>query len=259
MKNFDVKNLMKRISINLRFDLIKSFLKKANENILFIQSDFEWIDVEGEELQTTITELLKLQDVSIDKRTHKVIGEKLAHYFHEHLQAQESATNKLRDRSGALKKQIIRFDSQLKHKEEMGETLLEVDFNQLQIENRQYLDKIDEKNIELVLLKRQVAKVTQTLNRYKDELNSSIADLSAIEQRIVKQDALQQYADKEVVTVSKEQTFAARTNHRLVHQIENYQVPEILEYVRRKSLLSNLQRDCQVWQRKVELASVRMH
>ena len=42
---------------------------------------------------------------------------------------------------------------QIKQKEEMGEVLHEVDFNQLKIENQQYLEKIDEKNQELLRLK----------------------------------------------------------------------------------------------------------
>ncbi|CAF3454545.1 unnamed protein product [Rotaria socialis] len=220
------------------------------------ESDIEWIDVELEDFQLAITELLKLKESSIDKRTRKVIGEKMSRYFHEHLQARESTTNKLRDRSGGLRKQIVRLDSQLKQKEEMGETLHEVDFNQLKIENKQYLDKIDEKNVELVLLKRQVAKVTQLLNHYKDNLHTSTVDLIDIEKRINKQDHLHEYAEKEIVAVNNEQYHVAKTHNNLVSQIENYQVPEILDYVRKKSLLSNLQRDCQVWQRKVELVSM---
>ena len=52
-------------------------------------------------------------------------------------------------------------------KEEMGEVLHEVDFNQLKIENQQYLEKIDEKNQDLLRLKLMTTNVQQILNTYK--------------------------------------------------------------------------------------------
>lgn len=49
----------------------------------------------------------------------------------------------------------------------MGEVLHEVDFNQLKIENQQYLEKIDEKNQDLLRLKLMDGNVQQILNTYK--------------------------------------------------------------------------------------------
>ncbi|CAF3682630.1 unnamed protein product [Rotaria sp. Silwood1] len=221
------------------------------------ESDVEWIDIEISDFELSIAEFLKTKNLSIDKRTHKVLGEKIDRYFHDHLQARESLINKLRDRSSGFKRQIVRLDAQLKEKEEMGETLTEVDFNQLKMENKQYLDKIDEKNIELVLLKQKVAKITKLLNYYKANLNTSTIDLIDIQQRINKQDTLYEFTQQEINKANYEKSRASKKNHNLSYQIENYQAPEILDYVKRKSLLCNLQRDCQVWKRKVELVSVR--
>ena len=49
----------------------------------------------------------------------------------------------------------------------MGEVLHEVDFNQLKIENQQYLEKIDEKNQDLLRLKLMAGNVQQILNMHK--------------------------------------------------------------------------------------------
>jgi DNA repair exonuclease SbcCD ATPase subunit len=203
-----------------------------------------------------ITDFLKTKESSVDKRTHKLIGEKIDRYFNERIKARESLINKLRDRSSGLKRQIARLETQLRQKEEMGETLHEVDFNQLKIENKQYLDKIDEKNIELILLKRQVGKATQTLNRNKDDLQKQLKELVDIEQRIDKQSSLYDHAEQEMVNASYEQLRAAKLHNHLAEQTENYQVPEVLDYVKKKALLYNLERDCEVWERKVEIASV---
>lgn len=150
----------------------------------------------------------------------------------------------------------MRLTEQLRQSEETGDTLQEIDFNQLKIENQQYLDKIDEKNLELVLLKRQVVKFTQIHNHYKNELQIATQDFMDIQRRTEKQQLLLEYAEREIAAVGQEQGRAAKKRSRLVEQTENYRVPEILDYVRKKALLFNLQRECAVWQRKVELVSV---
>lgn len=51
----------------------------------------------------------------------------------------------------------------------MGEVLHEVDFEQLKIENTQFLEIIDGKNRELVRLKSTAGRITQKLNALKVE------------------------------------------------------------------------------------------
>ena len=58
-----------------------------------------------------------------------------------------------------------KLEMQIKQKEEMGEVLHEVDFNQLKIENQQYLEKIDEKNQELLRLKLMAGNTLQVTRR----------------------------------------------------------------------------------------------
>lgn len=48
--------------------------------------------------------------------------------------------------------------SSLKQKEETGDTLLEVDFQQLRIENQQFLERIDNKNQDLLYVKLKAGK-----------------------------------------------------------------------------------------------------
>ena len=49
----------------------------------------------------------------------------------------------------------------------MGEVLHAIDFDQLQIENKQYLAKIEERNAELLKLKMTAGNTVQILNYYK--------------------------------------------------------------------------------------------
>ena len=48
-------------------------------------------------------------------------------------------TEKTRLKNAALRIQIGKLANQLKQKEEMGEALHSIDFDQLQIENKQYM------------------------------------------------------------------------------------------------------------------------
>lgn len=46
----------------------------------------------------------------------------------------------------------------------MDEVLREIDFEQLKIENNQFLETIDAKNREVIRLKLEAGRITQTLN-----------------------------------------------------------------------------------------------
>lgn len=80
---------------------------------------------------------------------------------------QDTLIDKLRLKNSTLKQQKSKLKMQLKQKEEMGEVLHEVDFQQLKIENTQYLEKIEEKNQELMRLKLMAGRTLQVLNAYK--------------------------------------------------------------------------------------------
>ena len=60
-----------------------------------------------------------------------------------------------------------KLQAQLKQKEEAGEVRHEVDFEQLKIENKQYNEKFEEKNQELLKLKLSAGNTLQVLNTYK--------------------------------------------------------------------------------------------
>ena len=80
---------------------------------------------------------------------------------------QDAIIEKIRLKNVTLKVQKNKLHLQLKQKEEMGEVLHAIDFDQLQIENKQYLLRIEERNTELLKLKMTSGNTVQTLNQYK--------------------------------------------------------------------------------------------
>ena len=86
-------------------------------------------------------------------RTGKTVAEKAVRYMEEKLRAKGAMAEKLRLKNMTLKSQIQKMEGQLQQKEDMGEVLHVIDFDQLKIENQQYLEKIEERNNELLRLK----------------------------------------------------------------------------------------------------------
>eukprot|EP00118_Oscarella_pearsei_P005625 m.25896 g.25896 ORF g.25896 m.25896 type:complete len:321 (+) comp29006_c0_seq1:527-1489(+) len=104
---------------------------------------------------------------ALNQRTGQVTAERVARYIEDKLRSRDALIEKLRLKNSTLKVQKKKLQLQLKQKEEMGEVLHEVDFRQLQIENKQYQSKIEERNQELLRLKLKAGNTQQVLNAYK--------------------------------------------------------------------------------------------
>ena len=64
-----------------------------------------------------------------------------------------------------------KHEHQLRQREDMGEVLAPIDFDQLKIENQQFLERIEQKNKELVKLKLMTGNTVQTMNKLTEQLN----------------------------------------------------------------------------------------
>jgi len=103
-------------------------------------------------------------------RTGKYDAEKLMKYMDDKFKSKEALIDKLQLKNVSLKTQILKADTQIKHKEEMGDDLKFIDFHQLQIENKKHVKDIDERNKRLLGLKLNSGKTVQTLNVLKKKL-----------------------------------------------------------------------------------------
>ena len=103
-------------------------------------------------------------------RTGKYDAEKLMKYMDDKFKSKELLIDKLQLKNVSLKTQIMKAETQIKHKEEMGDDLKFIDFHQLQIENKKHVKDIDERNKKLLALKLNAGKTVQTLNGLKKKL-----------------------------------------------------------------------------------------
>lgn len=86
-------------------------------------------------------------------RTGKTMAEKLTRYMEDKLRQRDTLVEKLRLKNATMKAQLHKVDTQLRQKDEMGDVLHYIDFHQLQIENKQFIASIEERNGELLRLK----------------------------------------------------------------------------------------------------------
>lgn len=86
---------------------------------------------------------------------------------------QENYIGKLRMKSQALWQQNKRAAMLLKQKEEIGDVLTEIDFQQLQIENSDRIEQIEERNKDFFRLKTNGTITVHVLNHYKVNKNNA--------------------------------------------------------------------------------------
>jgi hypothetical protein len=163
---------------------------------------------------------------------------------------------KTRLKNNALKTHMSKLQTQLLQKEEMGEVLHAIDFDQLQIENKQYLIKIEERNAELLKLKQTAGSTTLTLNAYKKKLSVLTEECSKLLREIrSRQDLLQRLTD-EHQSVERERMKALKQNQLLNNQIAQYSVPAVMDYVMVKASQHDLESQVKGLQRKIEITSL---
>lgn len=99
------------------------------------------------------------------------MAERVLKYFEDHLRVKDAVIDKLRLKNAGLRTAHAKAEAALRTKEEVGDVLHYIDFHQLQIENKQFLAKIEEKTAELTRLKLTTGRTVQALNVLKSRLS----------------------------------------------------------------------------------------
>ncbi|KAJ3333626.1 hypothetical protein HDU93_008438 [Gonapodya sp. JEL0774] len=204
------------------------------------------LKAEMEELEVRQMEYKKLtyefqRDVvvgGVNERTGKVIAEKVVRDYEDRLRAQDTLVTKLRLKSSTLRTTLHKLRTQLHQKEEMGEVLHAIDFDQLQIENRQYVAKIEERNAEVVALKVVAGRGVGILNHYKQSLASLTTTCARLRADITSRTELLSKLRAEHAAVKDELERQNRVRQELEDMGKGCKVPEVIEYVDLKVLYS---------------------
>mmetsp|Transcript_10190 Transcript_10190/g.25401 ORF Transcript_10190/g.25401 Transcript_10190/m.25401 type:complete len:383 (-) Transcript_10190:297-1445(-) len=233
-------------------------LKKAGDkDIDDIRTLMEEVDMRIAECKKDTYEFKR--DIIIgaeNPRTGKILAEKMIRFMEEKLRQKDTVIEKLRLKNSTTKAQIAKMEQQLAHKEEMGEVLHLVDFDQLKIENQQYMEKIEERNNELLRLKLSTSRTVQVLNNLKSRLSDLVAMGQQLRRMIEERTHELAKFESGLGAVGDEKTSAERTVRRLKAEQDDIDNPSIMDYIKLKHDVAELEKQAADWKRKIDIANM---
>lgn len=193
---------------------------------------------------------------ALKKKSSVMTSEKVMRYIEEKMRAKDMLTDKLRLKIVSLKVQKKKLQMQLRQKDEIGEVLHEVDFQQLKIENSQFLERIDERNQDLLHLKLTAGNTLQILTSYKKKLQCATDESNMLEREISQRHDMLRKIEVETQQVEEERAKAETQNKKLCRQLSDFRVPPVFDYVQDKMENTDLEKSIKAWERKVEIAEM---
>ena len=234
---------------------IETHRKNSEKMIDTLRAILEETDIRIGELKRDAYEFKR--DVVVgaeNSRTGKIMAERAIRYFEDKIKVVDGVIEKLRLKNATLKSQVNKVELQLSQKQETGDTLHYIDFHQLQIENKQFVAKIEERNEELLSVKSSAGKTIQALNEYKRKLNDKLEESQYLKNEIEEKKLSLKKIVKEISKTAKDTKVEKSTKNRLRQQIEeSAEMPHIEDYIIQKKELYELDSKLGNWQKKVEL------
>lgn len=253
----DEKNDLVSQEVELVQAEIDQLKKAGDKDIDDIRTLMEEVDMRIAECKKDTYEFKR--DIIIgaeNPRTGKIVAEKMIRFMEEKLRQKDTVIEKLRLKNSTTKAQIAKMEQQLAHKEEMGEVLHLVDFDQLKIENQQYMEKIEERNNELLRLKLSTSRTVQVLNNLKFRLGDLVAMGLQLRRMIAERTSELSKFETGLVSVSDEKTVAERTVRRLKAEQDDIENPSIMDYIKLKHDVAELDKQAADWKRKIDIANM---
>ncbi|KAI6651718.1 hypothetical protein LOD99_4966 [Oopsacas minuta] len=256
------------LSAEQKCDIATSELEEIFKHIELMKEDSEKkIDAHHaiiEEAEIALSELKKsgheyerlIAQGAVSKHTGKVMGEKIAKYFEDKVKNRDSYIEKLRLKNSAMRGRIQKVKVHLRQKEEMGEVLHQVDFDQLDIEHKQDMERIMELYEELVKYKLAAGNANQVLSSFKKKLNTLTNESDELKNGIQQRSDILDKLKAEFTVAERDREEANEINITLRQKLSYYRAPEVMDYVKRIASLEELQRVVGSWERKVEIAEM---
>nr|XP_056718238.1 coiled-coil domain-containing protein 113 [Euleptes europaea] len=256
------------LTVEQKCDLAQRELEEAKDDIQRMKENSERIlqnylavleetDIRIVDIKKAIVDFERDIVKTITKKKGSVIAsDKVLRYMEEKIRSRDVLKEKIRLKNDSMKVQKKKMQLQLKQKEELGEALHEVDFQQLKIENAQFLEKIEERNQDLLRQKMTAGNALQILSCYKRKLHTAMAMAARLVKDINQRKESLEKIEREFIVVEEERTKAEILNKRLRKHLAYYKVPPVLDYVHEKIAVHEMEKTIKIWERKVEIAQM---
>ncbi|KAK1330458.1 hypothetical protein QTO34_010647 [Cnephaeus nilssonii] len=256
------------LSVDQKCDLVRKELEDTKEEIRHLRANaerdlqhheaiIEEAEIRMAEVQKAMQEFEKDILKTISKKKGSILAtQKVLKYIEDANRRRDNMKDKLRLKNVSLKVTRKKMLLQLRQKEEVGEALHDVDFQQLKIENAQFLETIEARNQELIRLKLASGTTLQILNSYKTRLHRAIEMSINLEKEILLRHELLEKIEREALQVEEDRAKAEAVNKKLRKQMAEFRAPPVMMYVREKIFNGELEKTIRIWERKVEIAEM---
>ncbi|XP_004690575.1 PREDICTED: coiled-coil domain-containing protein 113 [Condylura cristata] len=256
------------LSIDQKLELVQKELEDTKDEIRHMRANAERdlqhheaiiqeAEIRWTEIQRAMYEFEKDILKTISKKKGSILAtQKMLKYIEDVNHRRDNIKDKLRLKNVSLKVQRKKVLLQLRQKEEVGEALHDVDFQQLKIENAQFLETIEAKNQELIQLKLASGNTLQVLNAYKSKLHRAMEMTTILEKEILLRNDLLEKIEKETIQVEEDRAKAEASNKKLRKQLVEFRAPTVMMYVQEKIMNADLEKTIKTWERKVEIAEM---
>ncbi|XP_006099273.2 coiled-coil domain-containing protein 113 [Myotis lucifugus] len=256
------------LSVDQKCDLVRKELEDMKEEIRHLRANaerdlqhheaiIEEAEIRMAEVQKAMQEFEKDILKTIAKKKGSILAtQKVLKYIEDANRRRDNMKDKLRLKNVSLKVTRKKMLLQLRQKEEVGEALHDVDFQQLKIENAQFLETIEGRNQELIRLKLASGTTLQVLNSYKTRLHRAMEMSSNLEKEILLRHELLEKIEREILQVEEDRAKAEALNKQLRRQMAEFRAPPVMTYVKEKIFNGDLEKTIRVWERKVEIAEM---
>ncbi|XP_053098880.1 coiled-coil domain-containing protein 96 [Hemicordylus capensis] len=159
--------------------MLEELRNQQTEEMAWYQRQIDALQRTCEEKLATVnaewkTYLATKKDVAVYTMGRRLGGKQAAIKQVELIQSREQSKEKemteVRLENIKLKHRIQKLEASLKAQEELAEGLHLIDFEQLKIENQTYNEKIEERNEELLKLRKKITNTVQVLTQLKEKL-----------------------------------------------------------------------------------------
>lgn len=266
-------SLDKGLKINLtqKSELVSKDIDDVQKTLtIFFKKSHRKKCILNAEVEEMITRINEINDAfahfersvlleGVDPLTQRIPAEKFVRYMQEWLKTSEIALQKLRLRISTYTVHIRKLQQTLKQKRELGESLHAVDFEKLQIENKHFVKQIDRKTLQLIDLKKMNGGANLILTNQKKYLQSQLIAIKQLQRDI---DETNQKI-KEIVretNVAVDELEKAKAKYESIKtMIEEYKVPDVMDYVMNGAKLNEIKKNLKIWSRRNHLQNVALN
>ncbi|KAL1784737.1 coiled-coil domain-containing protein 113 [Sigmodon hispidus] len=199
------------LTIDQKLELVQKELEDTREEIRHMRANaerdlqyheaiIEEAEIRWLEIQRAVHDFEKDIVKTISKKKGSILAtQKVMKYIEDMNRRRDNMKDKLCLKNVSLKVQKKKMLLQLRQKEEVGEALHDVDFQQLKIENSQFLETIEARNQELIQLKLASGNTLQVLNTYKNKLHRAMEIYNSLDKEILLRNELLGKIEKESI------------------------------------------------------------